>query len=323
MRRMSSALSSNDSARSARPDRSAWIVGSLGLISRRYASRLARPWPSSLPRPSRPSAIAVSAALSFSGSSARSSGNRSARTRSTSTASWLLSCGIRSPSRSGSVGRARGRDDEVDELLAEQRLGPDAARRRCAARSRPCPCGSATTASRLAVGSSACATRPTSTPRILTSASLPSWAGGVDDQRRRSPRRGRTILRWNFSTVRPRARPMTTRSASPWRTSPPRRRPHRVTPRSGRCCRRPRRRGERTKLRTTTATIDEADGPAHGHADARRPAGGVVAVVAVDEGDDDGEDHRLDELIDDVDRRQVEAEVVVVDARATGRRTGW
>ena len=38
----------------------------------------------------------------------------------------------------------------------------------------------------------------------------------------------------------------------------------------------------------------------------------VVAVVAVDEGHEDGEDHRLEERVEDVERRQVEPEVVGV-----------
>jgi hypothetical protein len=56
----------------------------------------------------------------------------------------------------------------------------------------------------------------------------------------------------------------------------------------------------------------ETDGAAHRHADACWSAARVVAVVAVDERDDDGEGARLDQAEHDVLEGQVEPEVVVV-----------
>src|SRR5437763_1668346 len=59
----------------------------------------------------------------------------------------------------------------------------------------------------------------------------------------------------------------------------------------------------------------EPDGPAHGYAHALRAARGVEAVVAVDQGDGHREDAHLGQAVDDVDERQVQVEIVVVDAR--------
>src|SRR4051794_23837170 len=59
----------------------------------------------------------------------------------------------------------------------------------------------------------------------------------------------------------------------------------------------------------------DPDGPAGGLAHPGGPTAGVIAVVAVDEGDHDGEQHGLHERAEDVDRRQEKREVVLVDAR--------
>src|SRR3954463_1282238 len=59
----------------------------------------------------------------------------------------------------------------------------------------------------------------------------------------------------------------------------------------------------------------ETDRPPDSNADALRPAGRVEAVVAVDQSDGDGEDARLGQAVDHVDERQIQVEVVVVDAR--------
>ena len=53
------------------------------------------------------------------------------------------------------------------------------------------------------------------------------------------------------------------------------------------------------------------------------PPRGVVAEVAVDEADLDGEHDDLDDAVEDVDRRQVEVEVVVVEARRHAEHARW
>src|SRR3954453_7449784 len=58
----------------------------------------------------------------------------------------------------------------------------------------------------------------------------------------------------------------------------------------------------------------EPDGSTHCHAHAFRPAGRVEAVVAVDQRHGHGENARLRQAVDDVDERQIQVEVVVVDA---------
>src|SRR3954454_15972154 len=58
----------------------------------------------------------------------------------------------------------------------------------------------------------------------------------------------------------------------------------------------------------------EPDGPTHGQAHAFRPAGRVEAVVAVDRPHGNGEHAPLRQAVDDVDERQIQVEVVVVDA---------
>src|SRR5205807_4436388 len=57
-----------------------------------------------------------------------------------------------------------------------------------------------------------------------------------------------------------------------------------------------------------------ADGAPGGDTDAHRSAGGVVAVVAVDQRHDDGEHDHLDEGEQHVDRWEQQVEVVLVDA---------
>src|SRR4051812_5398369 len=58
----------------------------------------------------------------------------------------------------------------------------------------------------------------------------------------------------------------------------------------------------------------QPDGAPDGDTHAGGTTAGVVAVVAVDQRDRHGEDHRFDEAVDDVLERQVQPEVVVVDA---------
>src|SRR5436190_13405745 len=58
----------------------------------------------------------------------------------------------------------------------------------------------------------------------------------------------------------------------------------------------------------------EPDGSAHGHAHALRTARGVEAVVAVDQRHGHGEHARFGLAVHDVDERQIQVEVVVVDA---------